>query len=71
LAQWLRETYHDDDKQPYFTEADLQALGEILLRLLRFRPQERPSANDILPEPGMVVGGGGGADAGGLTQLRN
>lgn len=50
LSQWLHETYHDDDKQPYFTATDLEAISKILLRLLRFLPSERPSANDILLE---------------------
>ena len=51
LPQWLRETYYDDDKLPYLTEGGLEAISKVLLRLLRFRPSERPSANDVLLEP--------------------
>lgn len=51
LLQWLHETYYEDDKPPYFTETQLRAIGQVLLRLLRFRPSERPSAKSILLDP--------------------
>ena len=51
LSQWLYETYYDDDKKPYFTKTDLRSISKVLLRLLRFRPSERPSASDIILEP--------------------
>ena len=51
MPQWLRETYYDNDKLPYFTEDGLEAISKVLLRLLRFRPSERPSANDVLLGP--------------------
>jgi hypothetical protein len=50
LSEWLHETYFDDGKPPYFTETDLKAVGEVLQRLLRFRPSECPSADNILLE---------------------
>jgi serine/threonine-protein kinase SRPK3 len=50
LSQWLYETYYDDDKPPYFTENDLKAISKVLQSLLRFRPSERASADDILLE---------------------
>jgi hypothetical protein len=50
LSQWLFETYYDDDKTPYFTENDLRAISKVLLNLLRFRPSERPTADDIVLE---------------------
>jgi hypothetical protein len=50
LSQWLHETYYDDDKPPYFSENDLKAISKVLLILLRFRPSERPSADDIVLE---------------------
>jgi serine/threonine protein kinase len=48
LSEWLRETYFDDVKPPFFSQADLDRISELLLRLLRFRPSERPSAGGIL-----------------------
>lgn len=51
LSQWLHETYHDDNKPPYFTETDPKAISELLLRLFHFRPSERPAGQDILLEP--------------------
>jgi hypothetical protein len=52
LSQWLHEAYYDDGgKPPYFTETDLRAITMVLLRLLRFHPPERPSANHISLEP--------------------
>jgi hypothetical protein len=51
LAQWLHETYYDDDKPPYFTKIDIQAVGKVLMRLLRIRPSERSSANDVILKP--------------------
>jgi serine/threonine protein kinase len=44
LSEWLRE----DVKPPFFSQADLDRISELLLRLLRFRPSERPSAGGIL-----------------------
>lgn len=51
LTDWLRETYYDDDKPPSLTDTDLEKVGELLLRLLRYRPSERPSAGEILSDP--------------------
>lgn len=51
LKDWLRETYHDDDKPPILTDTDLERIGGFLLRLLRYRPSERPSAGEILSDP--------------------
>ena len=50
LVQWLHETYYDDDKPPYFTKIDLQAISKVLLSLFRFRPSERSSASEIFLE---------------------
>jgi serine/threonine protein kinase len=51
LKDWLRETYHDDDKPPILTNIDLERIGDFLLQLLRYRPSERPSAGEILSYP--------------------
>lgn len=51
LSEWLRETYYDEDKSPFFSETELEGIGNVLLRLLRFRPSERPSADQILSDP--------------------
>jgi hypothetical protein len=48
LVQWLHETYYSDDKPPYFTKIDLQAVSKVLLSLFRFRPSERSYASDII-----------------------
>ena len=51
LTEWLRETYYDDNKPQFFAPTDLERIGEFLLRLLRYRPSERPSAREILLDP--------------------
>lgn len=51
LAQWLDETYYDDDKPPHFAKIDLQAIGIVLMRLFRLRPSERSSASDVILKP--------------------
>ena len=51
LTEWLRETYYDDDKPPFFSQTDIEKIGEFLLRILRYRHSERPSAREILSDP--------------------
>lgn len=51
LTDWLRETYYDDDKPPSLTDTDLERVGGLLLRLLQYRPSDRPSAGEILLDP--------------------
>jgi len=51
LTEWLRETYYDEKKPQFFASTDLERIGEFLLRLLRYRSSERPSAGEILSDP--------------------
>ncbi|KAL1582020.1 hypothetical protein WHR41_09422 [Cladosporium halotolerans] len=51
LTDWLRETYYDDDRPPSLTDTDLERVGGLLLRLLQYRPSDRPSAGEILLDP--------------------
>lgn len=51
LTECLRETYYDDGKPSSFSHTDIQRIGELLLRLLRYRSSERPSAREVLSDP--------------------
>ncbi|GAB1733419.1 hypothetical protein NU195Hw_g8980t1 [Hortaea werneckii] len=51
LSQWLRETYYDDDKSPFFTESDLEEISDLILSTLKYHPSERPSARELLNHP--------------------
>ncbi|GAB1744227.1 hypothetical protein NU219Hw_g1380t1 [Hortaea werneckii] len=51
LSQWLRETYYDDEKKPYFTESDLEEISDLITSMLKYEPAERPSARELLHHP--------------------
>ncbi len=48
LKDWLQETYFEDDKKPYFSGSDIDALGTLLESVLQYRPPDRPRASDLL-----------------------
>ncbi|WPH01959.1 Hypothetical protein R9X50_00481300 [Acrodontium crateriforme] len=51
FSEWLCETYLDDDKPPFFSKTDLQAISVMLRPLFRFLPSDRPSAEEVLLDP--------------------
>lgn len=51
LPEWLRETYYDEDKKPFFAEQDLEAIGDLILSTLKYQPSERPTAQELLEHP--------------------
>lgn len=51
LCDWLRETYYDDDKEAFFTETDIDEIGDLILSMLKYRPSDRPSAHELLRHP--------------------
>ena len=48
LAEWLHETYFDDGKQAYFTEAEIKSLSDLLQSMMQYRPSNRPQAAQLL-----------------------
>lgn len=51
LQDWLEETYFDEDKKQDLTTQDIEKLGGIVARMLRFEPSTRASAGEILNDP--------------------
>ncbi len=48
LADWLQETYFDDQKRAYFSKADIEILGGLLQSMMQYRPSSRPRASQSL-----------------------
>ncbi|KAK0506878.1 hypothetical protein JMJ35_010578 [Cladonia borealis] len=48
LAEWLHQTYFDDEKTICFTKAEIQAAGDLLQSMLQYRPSNRPRASELL-----------------------
>ena len=48
LVEWLHETYFDNEKNTYFTEAEIQAAGDLLQSMMQYRPSNRPRASQLL-----------------------
>ncbi|KJX99875.1 protein kinase [Zymoseptoria brevis] len=51
LVEWLRELYFDEDRKPFFVEEDIEKIGDLILSLLKYRPEERPTARELLDHP--------------------
>ena len=51
IREWLRETYYDEGKEAFFTESDLEDIGDLIVSMLRYRPSERPTAAELLKHP--------------------
>jgi serine/threonine protein kinase len=56
LSEWLRETYYDEDKKAFFAEGELEEIGDLIVSMLKFRAQERPTAAEVLEHPLMKEG---------------
>ena len=48
LAKWLHKTYFNDEKYFCFTEAEIQAAGDLLRSMMQYRPSNRPQACQLL-----------------------
>ena len=48
LCEWLHETYFEDGKKHYFSEANIDTLGALLQSVMQYRPSDRPRASDLL-----------------------
>lgn len=51
FQEWLEETYFDGVRKEDFTREEIIGLGALVLRLLRFEPSARASAQEILQDP--------------------
>ncbi|KAK5936610.1 hypothetical protein PMZ80_011138 [Knufia obscura] len=49
LSSWLRETYFNGERKVEFSGEDIQYLGDLLTRMMRYRPADRLSTQDIPP----------------------
>lgn len=48
LSSWLCETYFSSERKADFTKEDIQRLGDLLTKMMCYRPRDRLSAQDIL-----------------------
>lgn len=51
LADWLHDTYFDEDKKADFAEAHIEELGDLLQSMMQYRPPDRPRISEILAHP--------------------
>lgn len=48
LQEWLEETYFDGERKEDLTRSDINKVGEIVGKLLRFEPSSRASAAEVV-----------------------
>jgi len=48
LSSWLCESYFNGERKVEFSEVDIQYLGDLLTRMMRYRPADRLSTREIL-----------------------
>ncbi|KAI4227925.1 MAG: hypothetical protein LQ349_006631 [Xanthoria aureola] len=51
LADWLHDTYFDDDKPVGFAEAHIEMAGDLLQSIMQYQPTDRPRLSSILEHP--------------------
>ena len=51
LADWLHDTYFDDDKPAGFAEAHIEMAGGMLQSIMQYQPTDRPRLSRILEHP--------------------
>jgi serine/threonine-protein kinase SRPK3 len=51
LQEWLEETYFDGVRKEDLTRDDIVKVGKLVAKLLRFEPERRTSAQEILQDP--------------------
>lgn len=47
-ADWLSERYSYGDETGEFSEADIAAAGKMVQAMMQYRPEHRPSVNELL-----------------------
>jgi serine/threonine-protein kinase SRPK3 len=51
LQEWLEESYFDGVRKEDLTREDIVTVGKLVGKLLRFEPETRTSAQEILQDP--------------------
>lgn len=51
LEQWLEEIYFDEERVTEFTKEDIDKIGELVRRMMRYEPSSRALAHQILDDP--------------------
>ncbi|KAI4259249.1 MAG: hypothetical protein L6R42_004663 [Xanthoria sp. 1 TBL-2021] len=51
LADWLHDTYFEDEKPVGFAEAHIEMAGEMLQSIMQYQPTDRPRLSQILDHP--------------------
>ncbi|KAL8918353.1 MAG: hypothetical protein Q9172_005464 [Xanthocarpia lactea] len=56
LADWLHDTYFNDDEEVVFREVEfaeehIELFGELLQSIMQYRPSDRPSVSELLIHP--------------------
>lgn len=50
LQGWLVEVYFDNDKHADFTQGDIEKVGDLVARMLKFVPWLRATASETLSD---------------------
>ncbi|PNS14570.1 hypothetical protein CAC42_2627 [Sphaceloma murrayae] len=56
LQKWLSVLYFDSEEKADFSREEIEQVGELISRLLRFEPKSRASADEILQDPWFADG---------------
>lgn len=48
ITDWLREVYFEGESKAEFNKADIERLGDLLTKMMRYHPGDRLSTEDIL-----------------------
>ncbi|KAG8158661.1 hypothetical protein KVR01_011783 [Diaporthe batatas] len=51
LQEWLEEVYFNPDRDSGFTKQDIERVGYLISRMLKFEPSSRAQAKEILEDP--------------------
>lgn len=48
VADWLHECYFDECRDPEFAEEDIRSLGDLIVKMMKYRPEDRLPTKEIL-----------------------
>lgn len=48
ITDWLHDCYFDQDRRPDYAEEHLEWLGDLLTKMMRWKPKDRLSAQEVL-----------------------
>ena len=48
FSDWLHDCYFDGVRDPQFAEEHIEVLGDLLTKMMRYKPEDRLSTKEIL-----------------------